>query len=143
MNLKERIQTDIKECMKSRDKKRVAVLRMLLSEMQYAETSTDGAGALDDAKATKVVSTYEKRLVKSLNDFPEGEKTDEIKFEIGIVANYLPKKATEEEIVCAIDKFLGESEERSFGVVMKKVMAVFGATADGKVISKILKEKLS
>ncbi|MEZ4742537.1 MAG: GatB/YqeY domain-containing protein [Bdellovibrionota bacterium] len=143
MNLKEKIQTDIKECMKNKDKKRISVLRMLLSEMQYAETASDRSAPIDNAQMLKVIASYEKRLTKSLADFPDGDKKEEIRYEISIVSGYLPKKATEKEFSASIDKILSQSDERNFGVIMKQVMSQFGSAADGNTISKILKQKLA
>lgn len=144
MKLKERIQSDIKECMKSKDKEKISVLRMLLSEIQYAQTAKDSdGGELQDAAVLKIVLTYQKRLTKSLAEYPDGEKKDQIISEIEIVSNYLPKKASPEDVGDIVDKLLSDSSERNFGVLMKSVLAKLGASADGKMVSSILKSKLA
>ncbi len=98
MGLKDKLRADMKQSMKAGDKSRLGVLRMLLSEMQYAKTALEADAELDDDAALKVVSTYHKRLSKSLDDFPEGEKRDQIRQEMAVVDSYLPKRASQGEI---------------------------------------------
>ena len=143
MLLKERIMADIKTAMKAKQKERTSVLRMLLSEIKYAQAATSMSVEISEDDALQVVSTYRKRLEKSLADYPEGDQRTAIENEIKIVDEYLPKKASEQEIVAAIDKLLSSTSERNFGVLMKAIMTQFGSAADGKLISQLLKQKLS
>lgn len=132
----------MKSSMKSRDKDRTGVLRMLLSELKYVQANKSMNEDLSDDEALKVIISYEKRLVKSLADYPDGEQKDKINSEIGIVQTYLPAKATEQEMAAAVDAAIAGADNKVFGVLMKQVMGQFGASADGKLISKLLKEKL-
>jgi hypothetical protein len=143
VGLKEQVQADIKDCMKSANKPKLNVLRMLLSEFQYAQTALDASVKLDDVQALKVAAAYQKRLQKSLADFPEGEKKEQIIFEIAVIDHYLPKKADDQEVGNAVSKLLASTEERNFGALMKQVMVDLGGAADGKIVSRILKEKLA
>ena len=142
MSLKERINSEIKVAMKAGDKVRTSVLRMLLSEIKYAQAATDARSDLADEETLKVITTYNKRLRKSLGDYPEGEKQDAIKAEIAIVETFLPKKATREEVASVVDGVLARTDQRAFGPLMKEVLAALGAAADGSVVSQVLKEKL-
>ena len=141
MSLFQKIQDDVKTAMKAREKEKVSVLRMILSELKY-ELAKMEASELSDDQTIKICSTYHKRLDKSLADFPEKEQQDKIKSEMLIVESYLPKKADEEEVSAYVESMLAETDEKNFGILMKKVMAHFGKAADGKTISKILKSKL-
>jgi uncharacterized protein YqeY len=143
VSLKEKIKDDIKACMKLGEKQKLGVLRMLLSEVQYAQTSGSNQQDLDDAAVLKVISTYQKRLTKALEDFPEGEKRAEIRLEIDIVSQYLPAKVSVGAIDAAISQILNNTTERNFGILMKQVMAELGSGVDGKILSQMLKEKLS
>lgn len=136
------ISNDLKAAMKAKDKETTNVLRMILSELKYAMTDGNREESLDDDTALKVLLTYHKRLDKSLADYPEGEQRQQIKSEMAIVERYLPRKADASEIDAAIEKLLGETEERNFGVLMKTLMANFGVAADGKMLSQKLKQKL-
>lgn len=90
MSLLEKINENMKSAMKAKDKFRTGVLRMLLSEFKYAMTAEQRMTTLDDEQALKVLKAYRKRLKKSLDAYPEGEKRQEITQEIAIVDEYLP-----------------------------------------------------
>lgn len=143
MPVKERINEDLKAAMKLRDKDRTSVLRMLLSEMKYAQAAVNIHAELADDEAIKVVTTYHKRLGKSLEDYPEGERRDAIRAEMKIVDEYLPKKAGEAEVATVVDQLLAATAERNFGNLMKEVMSKLGQSGDGKVVSAVLKSKLA
>lgn len=142
MSLKERINEDLKTAMKAKDKDRTSVLRMLLSELKYAQAAVNVHQELPDDEALKVVSSYHKRLTKSLDDYPEGERRDAIRTELKIVDDYLPKKAGADEVKKIVEQVLSGTAERNFGVLMKDVMGRLGGSGDGKLVSQILKEHL-
>ncbi len=140
---KERISDDLKTAMKARDKERTSVLRMILSEVKYAQAAVNAHTELPEEEVVKVVSGYQKRLVKSLDDFPEGERRDAIRSEIKIVDDYLPKRAGADETKKVVEQVLAGTSDRTFGPLMKEVLAKLGSAADGKLVSQILKEKLA
>jgi len=145
MSLKNRINEDLKTAMKAKDKDRVSVLRMVLSEMKYAAAQVNVHQELSDEEVLKVISSYHKRLTKSLDDYPEGDQRAQIKHEISLVEGYLPKKASESEVIAAIEKVLAGiqgNSEKNFGSLMKAVMDVLGSAADGRIVSKLLKDKI-
>ncbi|MCX6106585.1 MAG: GatB/YqeY domain-containing protein [Proteobacteria bacterium] len=143
MAIKDRITEDLKTAMKAKDKDRLSVLRMILSEIKYAQAAVNVHQDLPEADVLKVVATYQKRLTKSLDDYPEGEKRTQIQTEIAIVDDYLPKKVGPDEVKKAIDEVLLATSERAFGPLMKEVLARLGSGGDGKVVSQLLKDKLA
>lgn len=143
MAIKDRINEDLKTAMKAKDKDRLSVLRMILSEIKYAQAAVNVHQDLPEADVLKVVATYQKRLTKSLDDYPEGEKRTQIQTEIAIVDDYLPKKVGPDEVKKAIDEVLHATSERAFGPLMKEVLARLGSGGDGKVVSQLLKDKLA
>lgn len=142
MSLKDKLTEDMKTAMKAKDKDRLSVLRMVLSEVKYAQAAVSMSQDLPEDEVLKVVAGYHKRLAKSLEDFPEGEKRDVIRAEMAVVDGYLPKKAGPEETRKAVDKVLAATTDRTFGPLMKSVLAELGGTADGKIVSQVLKERL-
>lgn len=90
MALLDRINDDMKTAMKARDKFTTGVLRMLLSEFKYAMTSEQRTTTLDDEQALRVLNAYKKRLKKSIEAYPDGDKRTEIAKEIDVVDAYLP-----------------------------------------------------
>lgn len=142
MSLKEKMNEDLKSAMKAREKDRVSVLRMILSEVKYAAAAVNVHQELPEEEVLKVVTTYHKRLTKSLEDFPEGDQRQQIRLELAIVEHYLPKKASEDEVRHAVDQVLTSATDQNFGSLMKEVMARLGSAADGKIVSQILKSKM-
>ena len=142
MSLKTRISDDIKTAMKSKDVKRLSVLRMILSDLKYAQAQVNLQTELPEEEVVKVVSGYQKKLEKSVNDYPDGENRNGILEEIKIVAEYLPKRATAEEVEKIVAQVLSETTDRTFGILMKTVLEKLGQAGDGKLVSQILKAKL-
>lgn len=140
MALMTQISNDIKTAMKARDKFKTQVLRMLLSECNYAKANQSVTEELSDEETIKILQSYQKRLIKSLDDYPEGEKKTEIEKEVGIVASYLPQKMSEAATKDALKTYLGSTDEKSFGALMKGFLAQHGASVDGKIVSRLLKE---
>jgi len=143
MGLKDRISEDLKTAMKARNQQVTGVLRMILSEVKYAQAQTNAHTDLDEGSLEKVVSGYHKRLVKSLEEYPEGDARSKIADEIKVVEAYLPKRASAEDIGKAVDEVFGATTDRQFGALMKLVMAKLGGAADGKLVSEQIKKRLS
>ena len=143
MGVQEQISEDIKQAMKAKNKERTSVLRMLLSEIKYAQAAEGRDGKLSDNETEAVVATYAKRLRKSIVDFKGTDKLAELERELVIIEEYLPQKASSDDIINYIDQLLASTEERNFGMLMKQVLGHFGASADGKQVSTLLKSKLN
>jgi len=138
--MKEQIQQEVKSAMKSGDKTRVSVLRMLLSDIQYAELA--GQEALDGILA------YAKKLEKSIDEFQRVGRTEEaerIRAEHKIVSEFLPQKMTEAEMEALVDQTIASEKlttMKDAGRGMKKIMSEHGATVDGRKIQELFKKKL-
>jgi len=143
MGLKDRINEDLKTAMKARNQEVTGVLRMILSEIKYAAAQTNVHAELDEASLEKIVTSYHKRLTKSLEEYPEGDARTKIQGEIKVVEGYMPKKAGADEVSKVIDEVLASSPERQFGNLMKAVMAKLGGSGDGKLVSELIKKKIS
>ena len=91
MDLQARLTEDMKQAMKSGQKDRLGVIRMLLSDVKNIDL------APKPTTAEEAVAAYGKKLRKSLEEYEKLGKTDEViklRFEIGVVDEYLPKKAS-------------------------------------------------
>ncbi len=142
MSLKAKISEDLKNAMKAQAKERMSVLRMLLSEIKYTQAAVDIKQELSDDEVVKIISVYHKRLTKAMDDYPEGERRVAIRSELVIVDEYLPKKASEADVIKAIEATMKGTDDRNFGTLMKAVMNSLGSGGDGKVVSALLKAKL-
>lgn len=141
-NIKEKISGDIKTAMKSRDKLRTSVLRMVMSEINVAEKSGN------DFKHIDILKGYSKKIKKSIEEYKKlslEDKILELNSELEIVNEYLPKEMSDEELTNAVDDILKENDFKSgeVGKAIKAVMAKYGDVADGRKVQSIVKEKLS
>jgi uncharacterized protein len=144
--IKEKLTEDMKAAMKSGDKLRLSVVRMLLSEMKN-EKIAKGA-ELDEAAERRVLSSYAKKRKEAMDAARVGgreEIAQREQQELDITMSYLPKQISEDELRAVVKKHVeasGVTGKDAFGVVMKQVMADVGGQADGKVISSLVRELL-
>jgi uncharacterized protein len=140
LSLFDKIMTDMQQAMKGSDKHRRDTLKMLLSEVKYAQVAGDAKVTLNDSQVLQVVAGYKKKLSKALLDYPPGEKREKLETEIKIVMEYLPKMASEEEITKLIAEIFNKNSLDHMGKLIKAVMAQLGAGADGKLVSTKVRE---
>ena len=143
MGLKDKIQDDIKTAMKAKDAPRLSVLRMVMSEIKNQQAQVNLREELPEDEVLKVVGSYQKKLTKSLDDYPAGDAREALLAEIKVVEEYLPKKASEAETKAAIEKVIASTADRNFGALIKLVQAELHGSGDGRLVSQLLKEKLS
>src|SRR4029079_9975458 len=142
MDLRQRLTDDMKAAMKSGDKDRLSVIRMLLSDVQNID--------LDPKKPTaeQAISAYAKKLRKSLEEYEKLGKTteaDKLKYEVGVAEGYLPKKASTEDTAKLVDQFLAANSftEKDFGRAMGAFMKQHGQNVDPAAANQLLKQKLA
>jgi uncharacterized protein YqeY len=142
MDLLTRLQEDMRTAMKTGQKERLGVIRMLISDVKNID--------LDPRKPTAedVVAAYGKKLRKSTEEYERLGKGDEVaklKGEIAVVEEYLPKKASAEETERLVDAFLaGKSfNEKQAGQAMGAFMKEHGQKADAAVANQLLRKKLA
>lgn len=145
--MKNRIIEDIKLAMKSQDKERLSVVRMLKSDIQMAELNKKGD--LTDDEVIALVSKQIKMRNDSIKEFEKGNRTDLIEAansEINILKEYLPEQLSEEEVIKIIDDVFNKVNPTSSSD-MGKIMGLLNPLVKGKAdmgfVSKIVKEKLS
>lgn len=145
--MKNRIIEDIKLAMKSQDKERLSVVRMLKSDIQMAELNKKGD--LTDDEVIAIVSKQIKMRNDSIKEFEKGGRTDLIEAansEINILKEYLPEQLSEEEVIKIIDDVFNKVNPTSSSD-MGKIMGLLNPLVKGKAdmgfVSKIVKEKLS
>ena len=144
MNTK--IAEDLKAAMKSGDKFKLSVLRMLKSALQLDSISKKHE--LSDDEVMSVIKKQVKMRKDSIEEFKKYGKDEEVanlEKEIEILNAYLPEEMTEEEIVKVIDEVFSELKPTSMkemGLVMKELNGKL-TNADMTLVSKFVKERLS
>ena len=141
MSLMKQIELDMREAMKTKDKK-TNLLKWFVAE--FARRPNLNVELTD----TEVISII-KKYIKSIEETAKAmHKVDnngnvvlskEQTFEINILSNYLPKQASEEEIITWIKNNLEIPENPNARMkLMKDIMKHFGSSVDGNTVKFIL-----
>ena len=141
------LQDSVKAALKSGDKERVTALRMVVCELQ--NEAKRARQALDEATELAVLRRELKRRQESIEAFRAGGREDlaaHEEFAAGIIEELLPKQMDEAELSALVDKVItetGATSAREMGKVMAAVIAQGGVRVDGKLASRLVKERLS
>lgn len=148
MNLKEKIVADMTAAMKASDKPRTSTLRMVKAALQNREI--EKGGALDDDELMKLLRSLVKQRRDSVEQYEKGGRQDLVdkeNAEIEVIEAYLPQAASQEVIEQAVAAAIadtGATSRKDMGKVMKAAQAhLAGKNADGRMVSEIVKTKLS
>lgn len=143
-DLTARLKQDLTESLKSKDRQRTSVIRMLLAEIKTAETAV----ASQKRSAEETVAAYSKRLRKTVEEYRrlgESERANENQQELQIVEGYLPQPLSREEIKKIVAEVISEqgfTSLKQMGQVMRLVMSQYGDRVDGRVVQEIVRELL-
>jgi len=142
MSLLARLQEDMKTAMKTGQKERLSVLRMLISDVKNIDLQPK------KISEEETVAAYGKKLRKSMEEYEKLNKADEVaqlKKELAVVEEYLPKKASGADTERLVDEFLSKNTftEKQFGQAMGAFMKAHGGTVDAASANALLKKKLA
>ena len=135
--MKERIAEEIRNAMKSGDKLRVSVLRMLQADIINVEKSGKEFKQLD------VIRGYAKKLKKAIEEYERLHLQDKVvsfSEELKIVEEFLPKQMSDEELKKVVIELLDSEKPGDMGMAMKLVMGKYKEVADGKKVQALVKE---
>jgi uncharacterized protein len=134
--------------MRQKNQATLAPLRMLKAAFMNKEV--EKGRALDDAEALQVVHSLVKQRRDSIDQFRAGGRQDLVdreQAEVTFLSQYLPPAADEATIAKAVDAAVAETgatSPKDMGKVMKAVMVhLAGMAADGRVVSDLVKKRLS
>ncbi len=137
----------MKSAMRSKEKMRLSVLRMIKSTIMNKEIET--GGEISDEELIGALNTLVKQRRDSADQYTKGGRPElaatELE-EITVIETYLPKAATAEEVEAAVNASIEETGAESIkdmGSVMKSALEkLSGATVDGKAVSELVRSKL-
>lgn len=147
MSLKEKINDDLKEAMKSQDNVRVETLRSIRAEILKMDKSGMNR-EMTPEEEIQLLSKQSKMRKESIEVFDSAGRTDlaeKEKAQLVIIEEYLPKQMSEDEaseIVSNIIAGFGELTPKDFGKVMGAAMKELKGKIDGKIIQDIVKSKI-
>ncbi|WP_304452466.1 GatB/YqeY domain-containing protein [Nocardiopsis sp. YSL2] len=147
--LKARLKSDLTTAMKARDKVRTGTLRMVLAAIANEETAGSAQRALDDDEVTKVLVRETKKRREAAEAFEKGGRTEDAaneRAESDIIADYLPKQLTDEELAGLVDAAVAEtgaSGMKEMGKVMKVLNPKVAGLAEGSRVAAEVKKRLA
>ena len=148
MSLSKQIVTDLTAAMKSQDAARTSTLRMVKAAMMNRQI--EKGAELDDDDMQKLLRSLVKQRRDSIEQYEKAgrqELVDKEAAEIAVIETYLPQAASKDEIEQAVTAAIAEtgaSSMKDMGKVMKAVQAALtGKNADGRLVSEVVKAKLS
>jgi len=142
----DRLSRDMKVAMKERNKFTLSVIRMMRSELKYAEIAA--GSPLTDEQVTEVLAKELKKRKDAAVEFAAAgrdETVESLSREQDIIQQYLPEPLTEEQlrsIVVEAVSFTGAESKADFGKVMSRVMPLVKGRCDGNRVSGLVKQLL-
>jgi hypothetical protein len=147
MTLNERINNDLKEALKSRDRTRLDTLRLLRAGM--IELSKRGTGKeITPEDELSVLTAAVKKRKEAIELYEKGGRADlahQERQELDVISSYLPKQLSKEEAEQVIQRIISEtgaSSSKDFGKVMPLAMKELKGRIEGKLVQEIVKSKL-
>lgn len=145
--LKEKLLEDLKTSMKDKNINRKNTVQMVRASILQVEK--DKKIELNDDQILEVIAKEFKKRNDSLADYEKSGREDlinQIKEEMAVLEEYLPKKLSEEELTEKVKEIISEvgaTSMKDMGKIMKEAKERFGVTADGKMINEIVKKLLA
>lgn len=147
MSLLERLNNDMKQAMKNKEKDKLSVIRMLKAALQNEELKL--RHELTDEDELTVLSRELKQRKDSLEEFANADRkdlVDKVRIEIGFVEEYMPKQLSAEEISEIVKQTIEEvnaTSKADMGRVMGALMPRVKGKADGSLVNKLVQQQLS
>jgi hypothetical protein len=149
MGLKEKLQADLTEAIRSRNEVVSGTVRMLLAAITNEEVAGKAAKVLTDAEIITVLSREAKKRREAVEAYTQAKRDDlagKEKAEAAVIADYLPEQLSEDEIKKLIADAIAETDAKGpagMGLVMKVLQPKIAGKADGGVVSGLVKAALA
>ncbi|MDP4083463.1 MAG: GatB/YqeY domain-containing protein [Bacillota bacterium] len=147
MSLLERLNNDMKQAMKNKEKDKLSVIRMIKSSLQN-ESIKLGTKELSETEELTVLSRELKQRKDSLHEFVKAGRDDlaeKVRIELTVVELYMPKQLSEDELTEIIKETISEigaNSKADMGKVMSAIMPKVKGKADGSLVNKLVQQHL-
>lgn len=148
MSLLERLNNDMKQAMKNKEKDRLTTIRMIKASLQN-EAIKLGKQELSEDEELTVLSREVKQRKDSLQEFEKAGREDLVEktqIELKHVEVYMPQQLSEEEVTAIVKEAIAETGAASktdMGRVMAVLMPKVKGKADGSLVNKLVQQHLS
>ena len=147
MSLKEKLDSDLKQAMRSGDKVRRSVIRLALAAVKNAEIAQQTT--LEDTDILGIIAKEVRLRQESIEAFKQGNRQDLVsqeEAEMAVLQEYLPEQISREEVMAAahqVIKEVGAGGPGDKGKVMSRLIPQLKGKADGREINAVVTELLS
>ena len=147
MVLKTRIQEDVKNALRSHERERLGVLRLISAAIKQKEV--DERIELNDEQVLAVLDKMIKQRRESIDQFGQGGREDLVakeRYELELIQAYLPEPLGADELAALIQSAIRELDAKSLrdmGPVMNALRGQVQGRADMKAVSQAVKAQLS
>jgi uncharacterized protein YqeY len=147
MSIKKKIESEMILAAKAKDKLKLSALRMIKTALHNKEI--DLKRELNETEMLQLLSSLAKQRNDSIDQFKKGGRMDLVEkeeAELGIIQGFMPEQMTEKDVEEEIGKAIAEvgaTGVKDMGKVMKVLMPKVTGKADGKLVSELVKKKLS
>tara|TARA_Y100000816_G_C25893559_1_gene466168 strand:+ start:124 stop:582 length:459 start_codon:yes stop_codon:yes gene_type:complete len=152
MSLREKIETEYKSALKSKDKPKISTYRLILSgikDLDISNRSGQNKKDTDDSDITKLLKKMIKQRSESIEVYKKNNRDDLLKIEqeeVQVLSEYLPKQLSEEETKKLCQELINKLEANSIkdmGRIMGELKKKYSDILDFSLAGKILKELLN
>ena len=149
MGLKEKLQSDLTDAIRSQDAVKSGTIRMLLAAITNEEVAGKSAKVLSDAEVITVLSREAKKRREAVEAYTNAKRADlanKEKDEAAVIALYLPEQLNEADIKKLIAEAIAETNAAGpagMGLVMKVLQPKIAGKADGGLVSGLVKNFLT
>jgi uncharacterized protein YqeY len=146
MGLREKIDADTKDALKSGAKDKLSTLRMLNAALKNKQI--DKRRTLTEEEVSETVRSLIKQRKDSIEQFAKGGRQDLVDketAEVAVLEVYLPQQLPREELDVLVREAIaqtGAQGAKDMGKVMKALIPLVGGRADGKLVSELVKNAL-
>jgi len=147
MSLRERLESDMKDALRSRESVRLETIRGVRGAVRNKEIEV--GETLDDDGILRVLRTLVKQRAEAIEQYRQGGRedlADKETAEKAVLEAYLPAAPDEadvERVVCEVVAEVGAEGPRDMGRVMKPTLERLGPAADGKLVSQVVRRVLA
>lgn len=147
MSLLDRLNDDMKQAMRAKDKEKLSVIRMVKASLQN-EAIHLGVNTLREEDELTILSRELKQRNESLKEFKNAGRDDlaqKLEKEIEILQVYMPEQLTDEELEKIVKETIAEvnaTSKKEFGKVMGRIMPKVKGKADGASVQKLVQQHL-
>lgn len=146
MSYYEKLNADIKQAMRDKDKQKRDTLRLVVTDLKNEQIKL-GVVELSEDEGAAVLNRYVKKLENEIATYVKlGQPIEKQEVEKELILSYLPKRLNEEEIELIVKETIidvGAESQKDFGKVMGALKSKFNNNADMGVVNKTVKKLLS